>query len=163
MNSKFLGKGVSLFEIVIVVGLFAAVAILTTRSTFLTLRGTKKSDSQIKVKENLEYALSIIERQLRNSDKVDICTNTRIDYTDSEGTATFFSCTLIPAPGFIDSGNGRLTTPEITITSCNFTCVSQGGGVTDEITVDLTGKEVNATGAESSTVTSSTKVFLRNY
>lgn len=166
MRSKQKNKGVSLFEIVIVVGVFAMVAILTTRATFLTLRGSKKSDSQIKVKENIEYALSIVERQLRNSDLVAATCNgsTRIDYTDSQGSAAYFSCENVgQTSGYIASGSARLTTSEISITNCSFTCVQQEGGVPTEVVVNLSAKEVNASDIESSSVTTSTKILLRNY
>ncbi|MBI4157835.1 hypothetical protein HY502_03230 [Candidatus Woesebacteria bacterium] len=168
MTAEYTKKGVSLFEIVIVVGIFAVVALLTTRSTFLTLRGSRKSDSQIKLKENIEYALSIVERQLRNSNLVtsacDGSSLTRIDYADSQGTAGFFSCVSIgPTSGYIASGSARLTSSEISITSCSFVCLPQEGGVPTEVTINLSAKEVNSLGAESATVTTSTKVFLRNY
>lgn len=167
MISKY-KKAVSLFEIVIVVGIFAMIAVFTTRSTFLTLRGSRKSDSQIKIKENLEYALSIVERALRNSDVVSsVCDGgnlTRIDYTDSQGAPTFFSCESVgQTSGYIASGSARLTTPDISITGCSFVCLPQEGGVPTEITINLEGKEVNSSGLESSSVTTSTKIFLRNY
>lgn len=160
--------GVSLFEITIVVAIFATIAILTTRSTFLTLRGSRKSDSQIKVKENLEYSLSIIERQIRNADLIsstcDGSSLSRVDYVDSAGTSTFFSCEDIgPTSGYIASDSARLTSSEITITSCSFVCALQEGGVPTDITISLTASDVLGAGVESTTVSTSTKILLRNY
>lgn len=164
-------RGVSLFEIIIVIGIFAAVAVLTTRSTFLTLRGARKSDAQIRVKENLEYGVSVIERQLRNADIITSATNcdgatklTRVDYVDSEGNSSFFACQSVGATsGYIASGSARLTSNEITISNCSFVCSAQDGPSPTNITINVTGKDLSGTGAESSQVTLSTKVFLRNY
>lgn len=160
--------GVSLFEVIIVVAIFAVLAILTTRSTFLTLRGSKKSDSQIKVKENLEHALSVIERRLRNADLVsstcDGSSLSRVDYVDTEGVAAFFSCEEIGVvSGYIASGSARLTSDEIAITACSFVCAVQEGAVPTDITVSLTAKDLQATGVESANVSTSTKILLRNY
>jgi len=63
-------SGLSLIEILIVITIFAVIGILSTRSVFLTLRGAKKSDSLVRVRENVNNALSVIERQIRNSEKV---------------------------------------------------------------------------------------------
>lgn len=165
---KSRNSGVSLFEIVVVVGIFAMVAVLVTRSTFLTLRGGRKSDSQIKVKENLEYALSIMERQLRNSDLVsstcDGSSASRVDYTDSGGTSAFFSCEDIgQTSGYVASGSARLTDNGVSITACSFVCLPQTGSVPAEVTINLSGREVSSLGAESSQITTSTKIFLRTY
>ena len=161
-------KGVSLLEIVIVVAIFAVVAVLTTRSTFLTLRGSKKSDSQIRVKENLEYGLSVIDRQLRNADLVtstcDGSSLPRLDYVDSTGAVSFFACQEIgQTSGYVASGSARLTSDEITITSCTFICSPQEGSTPTSVTIDVTGSDLGATGVESSKVSISTKVFLRTY
>lgn len=164
-------RGVSLFEIIIVVGIFAAVAVLTTRSTFLTLRGTRKSDAQIRVKENLEYGVAIIERQLRNADVISqttVCDGatelSRVDYTDSQGNASFIACQSVGlTSGYIASGSARLTNDEITISSCSFVCSPQAGPAPANITINITGIDLSGSGAESSQVTLSTKVFLRNY
>lgn len=174
---KSTNLGVSLFEIVIVVGIFAMVAVLTTRSTFLTLRGSKKSDSQIRVKENLEYGLSVIDRQLRNADLITSTCNggtplpcnsttwSRIDYADTNGTASFFACNDVgPTSGYITaSGSARLTSNEITITGCSFVYTPQDGSVPPGVTISVAGSDLQTTGVESSRVTLSTQVFLRNY
>lgn len=163
-----LRKGISLFETIIVVAIFATVAVLTTRSTFLTLRGSKKSDSQIKVKENIEYALNIVERQIRNAELISsTCDGSslgRLDYIDAAGISTFFSCEDIgEASGYLASGSARLTSDEINITSCSFVCTPQTGSVPTDIVLNLTADETNASALESGGVTTSTKILLRNY
>lgn len=174
---KSTNLGVSLFEIVIVVGIFAMVAVLITRSTFLTLRGTKKSDSQIRVKENLEYGLSVIDRQLRNADVItstcnggtpfpcNSTTRSRIDYTNTNGTASFFACNDVgPTSGYITaSDSARLTSTEITITDCSFVYSPQDGPVLPGVTISVSGRDLGTSGVESSQVSVSAKVFLRTY
>ena len=70
-----LQKGMSLLEILVVVAIFSILGVIVTRSVLLTLRGSKKSESQVKVRENVNYALAVIERQLRNADSIVTCPN----------------------------------------------------------------------------------------
>ncbi len=89
--------GLSLIEILVVVSIFAILGIIITRSVILTLQGSKKSESLIRVRENLDYAKSVIERQIRNADNAE-CPNpdtTLLNYTDQFGNKTSFSCTNI--------------------------------------------------------------------
>src|SRR3989344_8856553 len=123
--------GVSLFEIIIVVGIFAIVAVLTTRATLLTLTGSRKSETGIKAKQNLENALSVIERAVKNADTVTTPCGVnppRVDFTDSDGLSAYFSCEALQTSGYIASGSAKGITPltgsEIVITDCSFTCTA---------------------------------------
>lgn len=166
--SKILSKGVSLLEILVVVTVFAILGIIVTESIVLTLRGSKKSESQVKVRENLDYAVSVIERQLRNADSVSPCPNSddtkRIDYKDNEGAAASFSCSDVgPESGSIASGSGVLTGSDVVITSCSFECKKALPGGQPSVEINITAKEAGTSGAETSQVSYSTQVFLRTY
>lgn len=157
-----MNKGMSLLEILVVVSVFAILGIIVTQSVILTLRGSKKSESQVRVRENLNYALSVIERQLRNADSVTTCPNpdsSRIDYSDSLGNAASFSC----IEAYVASGSARLTGSEIEVTACSFTCEAGVSVNPPAVTVSLEAKEASAIGIEGAQVSSSTKVYLRTY
>jgi prepilin-type N-terminal cleavage/methylation domain-containing protein len=166
MNKKLI-RGMSLLEILIVVAVFSILGVIITRSVLLTLRGSRKSESQVKVRENVNYALGVIERQLRNADSITTCPNVDtsiIDYKDERGTSTSFSCVDIGGSDpYIASGSARLTSDEIIVTTCNFTCVAATSSNPPSNYVSVVASDPNAVGIEGSQVTTSTKVYLRTY
>lgn len=155
-----MNKGMSLIEILIAVAVFAVLGIITTSAIALTLRGSKKSELSLKVRENVGYSLSVIERQLRNADSIVACVPTRIDYLDSLGNPAYFSCNN--AEDYIASGSARLTSDEIVVTSCSFTC-ELGGSNPPSVSVSLEASDAQNAGVEGSSITISTKVYLRTY
>lgn len=159
-------RAFTLIEMLIVVGIFAVLGILVTRSIILTLAGSRKSQNLIKVSENLNYSLGIIERQLRSASSItDTCPNNTqvIDYLDQNGTQTSFSCLSASGIGYIASGSSRLTDSTVNVTSCSFVCTSQTNGNPTSVKINVTAKDATAVGTANSVVTDSTEVFLRNY
>ena len=159
-------KGVSLIEILIVVAIFAVLGLLISRVILTTLRGSNRSDSLVKVRDNLDYALSVMERQIRNAESVSPCPNpdtTRVDFRDSNGIATYFACTNVGATGYVASGSARLTNDEVAITACSLICTAGTGGVPPAIDISLEARGANQTGVERAIVTIATKIFLRTY
>lgn len=155
-------KGMSLIEILVVVTIFALMGVVVARAIILTIRGSKKSESIVKIRENINYSVGIIERQLRNADLVLECPNSdpsRIDYQDQFGNLTSFSCT----GGYIASDSARLTSDAITITSCAFVCAASTVDNPPSVTVSLTAKDTNAQGIENSSVSTINQIYLRNY
>lgn len=146
--------GMSLIEILIVVTIFAILGIITTRAIFLTLQGSKKSESTVKVRENLNYSLGVIERQLRNANSVVDCSANVINYTDQNGNPASFSCVNTgSANSYIASGSARLTGDSVNIISCEFNCPPTVSTNPPEVTISL----------EAQGVSLSTQIFLRSY
>ena len=159
-------KGVSLIEILIVVAIFAILGLLVSRVILTTLRGSNRSDSLVKVRDNLDYALSVMERQIRNAESVSPCPNpdtTRIDFRDSNGIATYFACTDVGASGYVASGSARLTSDQVAITACSLICTAGTGGTLPAIDISLEARGANQAGVERAIVTAATKIFLRTY
>jgi prepilin-type N-terminal cleavage/methylation domain-containing protein len=162
-------KGMSLLEILVVITIFAVLGILVTQSVVLTLQGSKKSESMVHARENLDYSLSIIERQVRGASSVSPCTGSAvstISYLDQNGNSGSFSCINTGAANsYIASGaaNLRLTTDAVKVTSCSFVCTP--GTMTNPalVTVDVALKEASASGIQSANVSASTQIYLRNY
>jgi len=160
-------KGISLLEILVVVSIFAVLGVVTTRAVLLTLQGSKKSEAIVRVRENLNYSLGIIERQIRNADKIDECPNASpnlVSLTDQEGVTTTFSCVNVgSADGYIASASARLTNDTINVTACSFTCSSGSSVNPPAITVSIVASDKSLTGVQGSEVSVTTQIHLRNY
>lgn len=164
-------NGLSLIEILVVISVFAVIGILSTRSIFLTLRGAKKSDSLVRVRENVNYAMGIIERQIRNAESLEtVCDGTpksSITYIALEGVSTSFSCQNMSADGYIASGSARLTSSDIDITSCSFTCIQTDPNVPANypptVKISISAEDLNSNSIEKGAVTSETEIIPRNY
>ncbi len=161
-------KGMSLLEILIVVAIFAVLGIIVTRSIILSIGGSKKSESLVKVRENLDYSLGVIERQLRNADSIVVCPNSSdtstISYKDKNGDTGSFSCIgMGGADPYVASGSARLSSNAIRITSCSFVCTISNSVNPDLVTISLEAEDAEATGIQQSKVTTTTQVYLRNY
>jgi prepilin-type N-terminal cleavage/methylation domain-containing protein len=166
MKIKKTIQGLSLLEILVVITVFSILAVLATRAVFLTLRGSRKSESTIKVRENVDYSLAVIERNIRNAESIEECPNvdtTIISYLDENGVLTSFSCASDADGGYIASASGRLTSSEVDVTTCSFVCEEGGGGAPPVVTVSIEAQETAAGALESGKVTVSTKIFLRTY
>ncbi len=172
-KTKSYFSGYSLIEMLVVLVIFTFLGIVVTQSLASSLRGTRKSENQNITKENVDYAMSVMERLLRNASDLNCATSTatRLNYTDESGRAVYFMCDGTPSA--IASGSATppvfvnlLTSASaVNITSCAgvvFACV-EGVNVPDSVTITLTGQYVTTTGAEGSQVTSTSRILLRTY
>lgn len=166
MRVKGKRMGFSLVELLVVVAVFTIIAVISTQALILSLRGSKKSESLGLVRENLDYALAIVERNLHSAADISPCPNTDtsiISYTDRTGVVTTFSCQDVGGDGYIASGSGRLTSDEVNVTACTFTCSSGSVTVPPSVRIAVTAEDANVSGAEGGQVTTDTKVLLRIY
>jgi prepilin-type N-terminal cleavage/methylation domain-containing protein len=169
MKKKTTG-GFSLIEIMVVITIFAVLGIIVTSSIILTLAGTKKSEALIRVRDNLNYSLAVIERNVRNANSVPDCPflvsdNDRvIRYLDQNGYPASFSCINPGSDGsYIASGSAKLTADNIKIVSCSFTCTLSDSITPPLVTIDITVKDASTSGIQSAEVSATTQIYLRNY
>lgn len=161
-------NGLSLVEILVVISIFAVVGLLSTRSVFLTLRGAKKSDSLVRVRENVNYSLAIIERQLRSSESINSCGllgTSAISYNTIDGVTSTFNC-VAPSgsnSGYISSGSARLTSDEISVTSCSFSCSQVDINNPPVVKIVIEASDTESRAEEKGTVTAQTEIVIRNY
>lgn len=157
-------KAFSLIEILVVISIFAIIGVLSTSSIFSTLRNSRKSDSLVRVRENVNYALGIIERQIRSAESVTCSSVTaqNLPYIAEGGVNTSFSLRIAGADRFIASGSARLTSNDITVTSANFACTATVNNP-PSINISITAEDNTSQGAEKGSVTSQTEILLRNY
>lgn len=168
-NSK-LQNGFSLIEILIVVGLFAVISVITTQVLTTSIRGSKKSESIESVRSEIDFATQQITRQLRNASSIaggcTGVTQTAISFYDQNSIPNTFSCLdLGTENGHIasSSANIRITSTDITITACEITCYAGQANTTDNVLLKFSAKDKLKTGIESSQVDVETRVYLRNY
>lgn len=160
MRSK---NAYSLIEMLVVVALFAILSVVVTQSLTRSLVSTRKSESVIEVRENLDYAATVMERSLRNATEIQSCSANRIDYVDQQGVSKYFECLQVgTVTGRLESEQGRITANTISITSCNFSC-SLGTDIPDQVNIEIGGQKAGAPSTELSPVTITTTVFLRIY
>lgn len=157
-------QGFTLIEILIVMSIFAIVGVLSSTSLFLTLRGAKKSESAVKVRENINYSFAIIERQIRNAESVDCVTSTPsiLNYTAYEGVSSSFSCKSLNSVGYLASGSARLTATDINVTDCTFTCIPSDTGLSS-VGINVSAKDSTSSSPENATITAQTEIVTRNY
>ena len=177
-NTNYISKGMTLLEVLVVITIFAVLGILVTESVALTLQGAKKSASIVRARENLDYSMAIIERQIRGAGSITSqCTTppatpapaAEIDYTDQYGKLSSFFCVNTGGnDSYIASGSSlltasRLTNDTVKIAGCLFTCITAPGSNPPEVDVDLAMQDASASGIQSASASASTRIYLRNY
>lgn len=166
-------KGFSVIELLVVVFVFSILGVIATQILAISLKTSNKSDSISTVKSDVDYALSTMERLLRNSSDI-TCptvypnpdTSNQLSYV-GDGVSATFVCDASGGYIYLGPSSLRLTSPNITITNCAtlFTCTegSTDGKVPDSVSVNITAQRANVSGAEGSQYTTQTLIFLRNY
>lgn len=162
-------KGYSLIELLVVLAVFSVIAVLATQTTFLSLRGSRKSQAQIRVRENVDYAINIIERHLYNAKSIDCkavqSDPTTINYIDRANIPGSFSCKIDDPnrEGFIASESARLTSEEVYISSCTFSCEDVPGLVfAQEVRLEIAAEDKSQVGVEGSRFNNKYNFVIRN-
>ncbi len=166
-NPQF-SKGFTLIEMLVALFIFAIVGILSTQSLALSLRGSKKSEKLGVVRENVDYAMNVIERALRTAQKLNcspLPSDQRLDYLNQDGESVFFECVMIGGYGYIDSSMGKLTSSDVNILECPsvFNSCATDGDTPDSVEIVILAEAVDGVGADGARYRSSTKILLRNY
>lgn len=161
-------KGFSLIEILVVITVFVVLAVIITQILANSLKSSRKSEAMTRVRTNLNYALEIIDRHLRNADSVVLTTGCglRVDYLDSRKNPAFFECKPEGGGYYIASGSGalsqRLTSNAVNLTSCSITC-EELDNKPDRVNISVIGKDTALSGVEGTEVSVQTQILLRNY
>jgi type II secretory pathway pseudopilin PulG len=158
-------KGFSIIEVLVAAGVFAILGILSTSAILISLKGSKKSESQLKVRDNLNYVLGIMERQIRNAKSISCAGNT-LNYVDADGKSGAFALDGVSRVTWKRPGEATafgLTSTDVKVESCTFVC-SGTGIVPPNVDIKLMGKDPDAASDdEGAQVIVSTKVQLRTY
>ena len=172
-NSKQYFLGFSLVEMLVVMMVFSILAIVTTQTMIATLRSSKKSESVLVVKQNIDFAQSTMERLLRNAQQISNCLpagGDTITYTDENGSTGQFRCVTSGSDRYIASGSAstvRLTSTDVRVTCGTvFKCPAPPNpNVPPSVIINLEAISTGnfGVGTDVSKVTSTTKILLRTY
>jgi prepilin-type N-terminal cleavage/methylation domain-containing protein len=128
-------QGFTLLEILVTVLLFGMLSALASSSLFSLLRGASNTNVVRELKQNGDYALSVMEVKIRNANSIAACTGL------PSNTFTIANPGSIPAPtttytcinGTIQTQDGagvpgNLLSSSVTISNCQiFTCTTVNG------------------------------------
>ncbi len=163
-------KGFSLIEVLVAIVMFTLLAIVATQTTVQSLRGSRVSDAGTQVRENMEYALSVLERHVRNASSiVSACDGSSLQtltYLNEKGRQATFQCLTDSNGTYLASNSAttRLTASSITLTNCSFVCTNAAGaGSPAQVTVNLSGRSNSTDSLAQSIVTISSSILLRSY
>ncbi|BCX14922.1 MAG: hypothetical protein KatS3mg088_605 [Patescibacteria group bacterium] len=155
--------GFTLIEMLVVTGLFAGIAVLVGNLVGTSMKGVRKSESSMKVRSELENAVSIVERSLREAKNNSVSCldpqnqSPRLSFTDQNGISVNLSCN---SNNLVMNGSD-LTGANINLSNCGFDCSSLvSNGV---VVINLTASSLGTSGVESDVATVSSRIFLRNY
>ncbi len=160
-------KGFTLIEMVVAIGILGTVGMVASLIFFSTLRGVAKTDITREVKQNGDYAITVMERMIRNAAGIDsstVCNGTSLSslkIQNTDGNSTTFSL----VSGQIASGSGIfLTNPKVSVTNLVFTC-SRAVGKPDVINISFNAAQAGSAGGPEglSSMNFQTTVSLRTY
>ncbi|MFC1649733.1 prepilin-type N-terminal cleavage/methylation domain-containing protein [Patescibacteria group bacterium] len=160
-------KGFTLLELLVVVGVFAILAVVTTQIIAQSLRGTRKSEATIEVRENVDYMFAVMERALRSSQSLDCVssTATRIEFLDETGNVSNFQCNG-SSDGYLTHNGNNISGDKVHV-NCSitpiFVCNQTDGTTPSSVEISIVSNEAQDAGIEGARVTSTTKIILRSF
>lgn len=125
-------QGFTLVELMVVVGITITVGVMVANIFAINLRTTAKNRALTEVKQSGDYALSIMERMIRNSEAVDCPAGDRLELSNFDGgtTAFFIDADRIASESAYSGLNtitGYLTSDELTATDLVFVWTERTG------------------------------------
>ena len=164
-------KGYTLLEVMVATAVIGVLAVVATNLFFSVSRGGNKVSVTAEVNQNGEVALGTLERLIRNAYSVaSVCTGVAansLTVVDRYGRNIVFSCENVGQDtGYIASNSARLTSENVAVSACSFTCNPDSDGFKPaiiDIDFSLRQASSNAITGETEAQTFSTSVSLRNY
>lgn len=169
-------NGFTLIEIIVVIGILGIILLMGSNLFFSILRSSTKTRILQLVKQNGDYAISVMGRMIRNARSVS-GNGSSITILNPDGKTTTFNC-CGASPNFLiasESGglsceNARLTSSEVKVNNCSiFTVTSGEPGVRPAVVKinfnlsQVSQAEVTPRPEEQASVSFQTTVSLRNY
>lgn len=159
-------SGFTLIEIIVVFGLLSTVGFITSSIFFTTLKAGTKAELLKEVKQNGDYAISTMERMIRNARQISSrCdgSSQSIEIVNPDYQTTQFSCgnQIASNSAFYSA---FLTTDKLVASHCSFTCQKPiSGPKTVIIKFALSQKGSPTRPEEKASATFQTTVSLRTY
>jgi len=164
-------KGLTLLELLVSIGLLAIVGGIAAVIFFITIMNASKSDTIREVKQNGDYAISVMERMIRGARIIEdpaSCSGTStssITIRNPDNQPTTFSVLSGP-PDQVASNSTTLTNNKVKVNpgGLTFTC-TQNSGKAPIVSINLSLSQAGTTTkvAEITTIIFKTTVSLRTY
>lgn len=159
-------KGLTLIELLVSIGLLAIVGGIAAVIFFITIMNASKSDTVREVKQNGDYAISVMERMIRGARTIDtpcLGTSSSITIRSPDNQTTTF---LVNASDQVASNSTTLTNNKVKVNpgGLTFTC-TQSSGKAPIVSISLSLSQAMASPkvAEMSSINFKTTVSLRTY
>jgi len=151
-------NGFTLIEILIVIGIFGILAFIGTNMFFTILKSSAKTRVLAEVKQNGNYAISVMERMVRNARSAE-CISGGVLITNPDRDTTNFFC---EGTKIASKSGVYLTSDKVAATGCNFSCA---GTTPEVVTISFTLSQSGTTTRpeEEATIDFRTTVSLRTY
>lgn len=180
MKKQFnkVNDGFTLMEVLVTILIIGTLGVVASSILFSLLRGAAKTETLKEVKQNGDYALSVMEVKIRNARSVvspSPCTGaqlTSVTILNPDATQSTFQCTNGRIEEAIVGGASpvtrQLTSTSVAIPTCDvanisFTCSSSPTTGKNAVLIKFTLKQASAvTTAEGASVSFETQVTLRN-
>jgi len=171
-NTKYIiqNVGFTLIELLVVIAIMGTVGVMVSNLFFQTLKGSTKAELLKTVKQEGDYAISSMERIIRNAKTVEsVCasggsTASSITVTNQDDTSTSFGC---------DAGNTKitldgadLTSSIVAVSGCgSFITCTQSGSTPPVVAIKFSLSQAGSSSRpeEQASVPFQTIVSLRNY
>lgn len=135
MNKRPKNSGFTLLELLTVIVVLIAIGTIIGAILFSSLRGTNKTNTITNVRQNGNYAISLMSKAIRDGARLDspypcvtpVATSS-VSLITATGSKTVFSCDLTSSPHAILQKNGTdepasiLDTNIVFLESCSLTC-----------------------------------------
>lgn len=159
--------GFSIIEMLIVVGVFAVLSVIATQIVSVSLRNTSKSERLAEVREDVDFAFNVMERQIRNAQSLDCASSgdTSLAYFDQDGNANTLLCNG-GGSGQIELNSSRITGTD-TYIDCTatpiFICKPSVGTSPASVVISISASDAMGAGTQGAAITTSTTISLRTY
>lgn len=155
-------SGFTLIEMIVVVAILGMVAIFGSNMLFTILKGSLKTKVLSEVKQNGTFAISTMERMIRNAKELVSCDSGSVKIKNPDDFETTFVC----SDTAISSNSAALTSSNVKVDSCAFACsLGTAGILPSTVGINFTLSQVGAATRkeEKALVKFQTTVSLRNY
>jgi len=126
--------GFTLIEAVIAISILSLVGLISSSFLLTTLSSSSKVEVSKEVRQNGDYALSVMKGLILSADSVTCQDSENIRVQDVNGGITTFTCdetTAYKISSASAAGSVDLTGSNVAVTNCNFTCTAIAGGPTN--------------------------------
>ena len=127
-------NGFTLIELLVVTALILIIIGAVSQLFFGALRGAVKTTITNETRQTADYALSVMERMIRNAETIDnmttYCDGSSQSSISIDGATTVFACPIDVSAPYLASNSARLTSSKVAVdvypSGCSFSCTRSG-------------------------------------